>query len=656
MKPISAFLVALLFLFAAASASAQTGGSTGTSLSSGDFEMYFERDVPNDSPVRLNVTSEAPYYFNRARCECEDTIRIYIREKSTYVDTNLRALLQSKSSPGSGKLYIGPSGCLSDIATRKSSCTNLLAPGAADDAAGFALTTFTTNGFYESPSIPITRLFDPGQGAVSSCSTSTATQTKTIFFWIDTAVDGTADVTDGPTLAVSLDSTPPPAPIMLEPQGGNNAVTVKWTPASPPGDDANFRGFVVFCAGPDGAPVFPGKHGLYSTAGNLCKKMDAGTSSKLTDLDEAFICSDMLTSTDTNYRIKDLVNDLTYTVAVAAVDKSGNISPITDVRSATATATVDFYTYYRGQDGQAEGGYCALARRRPTGIGMFALLAVAGLVLAWRRRRKGRRKQGPPGTLLILALGGGIFFAARAQAQLVYHDNTFLNEKAPEIWHGSPQDFAIEARFGMYSPNVDSEFSGDKKPHEFIFGSKQRPMWQLEFDWQFWRKFGTLAVGGVIGYFKENAKACLKAELLAQPDVCKASEDTTSLRLIPFAALLVYRMDILAERMGIPVMPYAKFGFNYTFWTVTDGNGATPSSPKGGHGSGGTAGWQASLGLALQLDFLDPAAARGFDADVGVNHSYIFFELDHVASSGLTQSHALHVGDSTWFLGLLFEF
>ena len=62
------------------------------------------------------------------------------------------------------------------------------------------------------------------------------------------------------------------------------------------------------------------------------------------------------------------------------------------------------------------------------------------------------------------------------------------------------------------------------------------------------------------------------------------------------------------------------------------------------------------MGLALRLDFLDPAAARGFDADAGVNHSYAFFELDTIRSSGLGSKNALHVGDNTWFAGLMFEF
>ena len=102
-------------------------------------------------------------------------------------------------------------------------------------------------------------------------------------------------------------------------------------------------------------------------------------------------------------------------------------------------------------------------------------------------------------------------------------------------------------------------------------------------------------------------------------------------------------------------MPYAKIGLNYTIWTVTNGNGDVAWSGNI-KGQGGTMGWQAAVGLSLRLDFLDPGAARGFDADSGVNHTYAFFELDHVNGSGLYRKDVLRVGDDTWFAGLMFEF
>ena len=198
-------------------------------------------------------------------------------------------------------------------------------------------------------------------------------------------------------------------------------------------------------------------------------------------------------------------------------------------------------------------------------------------------------------------------------------------------------------------------------------------MWQLEFDWEFLQAFGTLSIGGVIGYYKENAQACKQTGWHPDDGTCPPtpdpenpdpllgrSGDNTGLRLIPLAVLLIYRMDEAAEHWHIPFVPYAKIGLNYTIWTITNGNGDvawfTDSKGHASKGQGGTMGWQAAVGLSLRLDFLDPGAARGFDADSGVNHSYAFFELAHVDGSGLYRKDVLRVGDNTWFAGLMFEF
>ena len=62
------------------------------------------------------------------------------------------------------------------------------------------------------------------------------------------------------------------------------------------------------------------------------------------------------------------------------------------------------------------------------------------------------------------------------------------------------------------------------------------------------------------------------------------------------------------------------------------------------------------MGLALVLDFLDPEAARDFDADLGVNHTSLTFEYRHADISGLGEANRLHVGDNNWSLGLMFQF
>jgi hypothetical protein len=229
--------------------------------------------------------------------------------------------------------------------------------------------------------------------------------------------------------------------------------------------------------------------------------------------------------------------------------------------------------------------------------------------------------------------------AGAARAQTVLHENRFA----------SPQNWAIELRFGPYLPEIDSEFAGaENPPYQKYFGSKSRVMFQLEVDYQFTHVFGSAAVGAQVGYFTNTAKA--------KDNAGGDSGDKTRLLLVPMALQLVYRMDEAALRWSIPLVPYVKVGLSYSMWRITDANGDLARSDSGEAGKGGTPGWQAAAGIALLLDFIDPASARALDSETGVNHTYVFAEVARYAASGLGRKKALHVGDSTWVLGLMFEF
>ncbi len=452
-----------------------------------------------------------------------------------------------------------------------------------------------------------------------------------------------------------------PADVVAE--GGNEALKVSWDWGGVNiATDTTLSGVQIFCQRGATDQVFPtGSFGAaYQTPATLCPNNAAAvaaatsTGGPFSNLDPRYLCSGLIPAVSNSYRITGLQNGIQYGVGVAAVDRYGNIGAIANVIYGIPIPTVDFYSEYKTAGGSAQGGFCALERwhsRRSAAVG----IGLAGLALMLVVRR--RSKKGPPGIgPVVLVLATGTLLTGQARAQEVYHDSSFLEDDATEAWGGSPRQYAIEARFGLYTPDVDSEFSGSgKQPQAFVFGSKRRPMWQMEFDWEFLQDFGTLSLGGVVGYYKENALACKQSGLQANGSCDDRSGDNTSLRLIPLAALLVYRMDEGATHWKIPLVPYAKIGVNYTLWTITNGNGDVADA-GGGHGQGATMGWQAAAGLSVQLDFIDPSSARGFDADSGVNHTYVFFEVDHVDGSGLYRKDVLHVGDNTWFAGLMFEF
>ena len=219
----------------------------------------------------------------------------------------------------------------------------------------------------------------------------------------------------------------------------------------------------------------------------------------------------------------------------------------------------------------------------------------------------------------------------------------------------SPQRFGLELRLGPYSPEIDEEFKGAKTPHKDYFGDDTRLMFQIELDWQIYRHVvgGSVGVGASLGYFRENAAAPFNA---TDDPTAERSGDRSRLSLYPMALVGVYRADQLWRLWRIPLVPYGKLGLNYTFWNIYDGNDLVAENPGGGRGRGGTWGWQAAAGLSLVLDIIDPGSARELDADTGINHTHLFFEYVKYEVSGLGQKNKLHVGDSTWLAGLLFEF
>ncbi len=218
----------------------------------------------------------------------------------------------------------------------------------------------------------------------------------------------------------------------------------------------------------------------------------------------------------------------------------------------------------------------------------------------------------------------------------------------------SPQNFAFEIKFGPYRPDVDSEFDHGGKdvrtPYKDYFGGGRHLLSQMEFDWQVFRRFGTFALGVGVGYFSVSGNAPVGT------GTGLPSGDQSTLKVVPFSLSGVYRFDYFLMTRDFPIVPYGKLGVDYAYWSNTDGNGEIATDGMGGHARGGTRGWHAAAGLELILDVFDPEAARDFDADLGVNHTAITFEVSHADLSGLGRANQLHLGDTTWSLGVLMEF
>ena len=270
--------------------------------------------------------------------------------------------------------------------------------------------------------------------------------------------------------------------------------------------------------------------------------------------------------------------------------------------------------------------------------------------------------------LIPLAL---LLFASTAHAQ--DQDEPAIDERSgkPKSYE-TPQHFWFEFKIGPYTPGIDGEFGGKATPYKDVFGFNgagnslgdgKSLIFSWELEYEIWRKFGTLAVGGGLGYFSNSAPALVDNGPGNNDPKAARSGSTSTFTMLPLALLAVYRFDWLADRYRIPLVPYAKFGFNYTFWwMLLDGSTRklyvpVPDNPNilnVLNGRGGSFGWQVNLGLAFRLDIIDPGSARALDAEIGINHTYLFFEFAHIAGFGA--AHALGVGDTTWNGGIAFEF
>ncbi len=215
----------------------------------------------------------------------------------------------------------------------------------------------------------------------------------------------------------------------------------------------------------------------------------------------------------------------------------------------------------------------------------------------------------------------------------------------------SAQNFEIEVRVALYNPQVDSAPGLHGTPYAATFGSSQRFEVAMEFDWQALRipHFGTLGPGVSIGYTNSTGIAQAADGLLP------ASQETTSLTILPIYAVAVLRVDTLMRDFHVPFVPYAKAGFGYALWRASNTAG-TSVGPTGTLGEGHTFGTQLAAGLQFSLGVIDEHSAQQLDESTGINNTYLFAEYMMSDLTGIGQSTALYVGSNSFVFGLSFEF
>jgi hypothetical protein len=237
----------------------------------------------------------------------------------------------------------------------------------------------------------------------------------------------------------------------------------------------------------------------------------------------------------------------------------------------------------------------------------------------------------------------------------------------------TPQNFAIELRLGSFSENIDGQLGlAGRGPYQQIFCSTRdsnaaasapvtcpfRTRFGVEGDWEIVRlgPVGLLGVGAFAMYGNASARAPA-ADGMSSADATtwRRSAQDTSLQVVSTAVFGLLRLDGLARRIRwIPIVPYAKAGLALAPWWVTSGDQLAKDS-MGNDAIGLSQGLFVAGGLSLMLDSLEPHTARQWDQTSGVNHSFVFFELNYSYLGGITR-RTLDVGGLAWTAGVMAEF
>ncbi len=211
----------------------------------------------------------------------------------------------------------------------------------------------------------------------------------------------------------------------------------------------------------------------------------------------------------------------------------------------------------------------------------------------------------------------------------------------------SDRNVLVELKFGPYLPNIDHEFS-TKQPFRDVFGTSQRLMTRIEFDYEFFTGFGVAAVGASLGYSQFKGKGLLATG--------EKAEDSTKMHLVPLSLDLIYRFDWLWQRHNVPFVPFVKGGIDCYVWWVTNGVGDVARGSGGARGRGATFGGHLSLGMSFVLDSLAPQMAQTFDVEMGVNNTMIFVEYVFSWVDDFGASRSWDLGSRTFLAGVAFEF
>lgn len=270
-----------------------------------------------------------------------------------------------------------------------------------------------------------------------------------------------------------------------------------------------------------------------------------------------------------SYRISPLTTDVTYYMAVRAIDETGLEGPMSDV-----VQGIPQPTYSASELAGDMGGYgCATGA---PGTGGFFGLGLGVLALFGRRRG-------------AVTAAAALLFATLAPTPALAQDFT-------------PSFGNVQFSYGGFTYKDPSEITD-------VYGTTGHGYFRIEAGPQFWR---ILELDFGMGWYQE------KAEAVAW-DAETGTGDVTRLRIMPFTLDGVVNLHIWDEQL---LVPWFRMGFDYAIWREWRNVDGVKSEAT----SGGKAGWHYAFGGALLLDVFAKGRASVLEANTGINDTYITFE------------------------------
>jgi hypothetical protein len=489
------------------------------------------------------------------------------------------------------------SGC-PDSSSSTSATTAVLVDG---------ITASSTSGSYPGSgdaAIHLSDVLSAAGVASSACTAAADSQAYVCVRLLDAS--GNVTATASARLRLQVTAPPPPASVAVTP--GESALHVSWSAGT----------------ATDAAPASSKTYRVLATAGGVTKQSSE--------------------TSDTSIRFAGLEIGTTYDVQVVSYSEAGNASEPSELVAGTPVNVTDYWEAYK-QAGGTESGGCS---HGPGGVAALASVLWTAVVLR-RRARRGRVS-----SRAGLLVWGGLLALALAQPARAQElpggwgaEELPANRGAGELtgsW-GS-----VELRLSGYRPRLDAEFHGSASPYANAFGDGRAYLGSVHIGKEVWRGFGILEVGAGAGFGQLHGHGLLEDG--------SRSADTTLLRVLPLSLTLTYRLDDVASRWGIPLVPYARVALQRYLWWVKNGAGGT-SSWSGVAGSGATDGYALTAGVALPLGALDPTLSRDLHQNAGLHDVFLFADATKSVIDDFGSRTSWDLSDATqlrWSAGLLFTF